>query len=138
MDISTLFQISGSALSVQKRRMEVVAENLAGAEITRTAEGTPYRRKVVVLESFGAHLDRATGQSVPDIRATVHPDPTPFQKVHEPGHPDADENGYVEKPNVNVMEEMINMISASRSYEANTKAIDATKAMARQAMQIGR
>jgi len=138
MDIGTLLQISGSALGAQKKRLEVVAENLAGAEVTHTADGTPYRRKDVVFKTFRAHLDAAKGTDAPKlVRAEVAADPRPLPRVHNPGHPDADKDGYVTMPNVSVMEEMMNMISASRSYEANVKAVGATKQMARNALRIG-
>jgi flagellar basal-body rod protein FlgC len=138
MDIGTLMQLSGSALGAEKRRLETIAENLAGAEVTRTADGTPYRRKDVVFKTFDAHLKDAQGKNAPDmVRAEVTEDPRPLRSVYMPGHPDADANGYVQMPNVNVMEEMMNMISASRSYEANVKAIGATKDMVRNALRIG-
>jgi flagellar basal-body rod protein FlgC len=138
MDIGTLMQLSGSALGAEKRRLETIAENLAGAEVTRTADGTPYHRKDVVFKTFDAHLKDAQGKNAPDmVRAEVAEDPRPLRSVYMPGHPDADANGYVEMPNVNVMEEMMNMISASRSYEANVRAIRATKDMVRNALRIG-
>lgn len=138
MDISTMFRISGSALGAQKRRLEVIAENLAGAEVTRTADGTPYRRQEVSFTSFTDHLAKAQGGDAPKlVAATTQADMRPFKNVYQPGHPDADENGYVQMPNVNVMEEMANMISATRSFEANAKVVDATKQMAKQALQIG-
>jgi flagellar basal-body rod protein FlgC len=138
MDIGTLLQISGAALGAQKKRLEVVAENLANADVTRTADGTPYRRKDVVFKSFRDHLDAARGGQNPDlVRAEVALDPRPLPLVHDPGNPDADKDGNVRMPNVNVTEEMMNMISASRSYEANVKAIGAAKQMARAALRIG-
>jgi flagellar basal-body rod protein FlgC len=136
MDISGLFQLSGSALGAQKKRLEVIAENLAGAEVTRTADGTPYRRKDVVFKTFQDHLNAAKGG--PEmVEAQVTQDPRPFNRVHMPDHPDADADGYVDMPNVNVMEEMMNMISASRSYEANVRVLGATKDMVRNALRIG-
>ncbi|MFQ5509027.1 MAG: flagellar basal body rod protein FlgC [Leptospirillia bacterium] len=138
MDIGTMFKISGSALGAEKRRLEVIAENLAGANTTRTAKGGPYRRQDVVFKTFKDHLGQARDNNAPDmVKATVQPDTRPFQMVFKPGHPDANEEGYVQMPNVNTMEEMTNMISATRSYEANVKAIQATKAMIRGALQIG-
>ncbi len=138
MDIGTLLQISGSALGAQKRRLEVVAENLAGAEVTHTADGGPYRRKDVVFKTFHDHLNDARGERAPDlVKAEVALDPRPLPLVHDPGHPDADADGNVRMPNVNVTEEMMNMISASRSYEANVKAVGAAKQMARAALRIG-
>lgn len=138
MDIGSLFQISGSALGAQKKRLEAVAENMAGAEVTRTEDGTPYRRKDVVFKTFHDHLRDASGQRAPDlVKAEVAEDPRPFNRVYDPDHPDADDEGYVRMPNVNVMEEMLNMISASRSYEANVRVVGATKDMARNALRIG-
>jgi len=138
MDIGTLFQLSGSALGAEKKRLETIAENLAGAEVTHTADGTPYRRKDVVFKTFSAHLKDAADKNAPKlVTAEVAEDPRPFRSVYMPGHPDADADGYVKMPNVNVMEEMMNMISASRSYEANVKAIGATKDMIRNTLRIG-
>ena len=138
MDIGSMFQVSGSALGAEKRRLEAIAQNLAGAEVTRTADGTPYRRKEVVFKTFDAHLKDAAGKNAPPlVQAEESLDPRPFRTVHMPGHPDADADGNVQMPNVNVMEEMMNMISASRSYEANVKAVGAAKQMARAALRIG-
>jgi len=138
MDIGTLFQLSGSALGAEKRRLETIAQNLAGADVTRTADGTPYRRQDVVFKTFSAHLKEAGDKSAPKlVSAEVTEDPRPLRRVYQPGHPDADAEGYVEMPNVNTMEEMMNMISASRSYEANVRAIRATKDMVRNALRIG-
>jgi len=139
MDISTMFRISGSAMGAQKKRLEAVAENLAGANVTRGENGQPYRRKDVTFSTFAEHLDQATGKPEAQlVRAQVQTDDRPFKKVYQPGHPHADATGYVSMPNVNVMEEMVNMVSATRSYEANVKAIGATKAMAEKALEIGR
>jgi len=135
MDIGTLLQISGAALGAQKKRLEVVAENLAGADVTHTADGTPYRRKDVVFKTFRDHLDAARGPDL--VKAEVALDPRPLPLVHDPGNPDADKDGNVRMPNVNVAEEMMNMINASRSYEANVKAIGAAKQMAHAALRIG-
>ena len=139
MDIGSLFQVSGSALGAEKRRLETIAQNLAGAEVTRTADGTPYRRKDVVFKTFDAHLKDATGKASPPlVEAQVTEDPRPFTTVHMPGHPDADADGNVQMPNVNVMEEMMNMISASRSYEANVAIINGAKSMFQKALEIAR
>ena len=125
--------VSASGLSAQRKRLDVVAENLANSETTRTAEGGPYRRKKIV---FSEALD-AVGEG--GVAATeVVDDTTPAKRVHDPGHPDADADGYVELPNVNVVEEMAEMISATRSYEANVTALNAVKAMIRRALDIGR
>ncbi len=125
--------VSASGLAAQRRRLDTIAENLANAETTRTPEGGPYQRKQVI---FAEALD-AAGNSGVEI-AEVANDPNPGRKVYQPGHPDADAEGYVELPNVNVMEEMADMISATRSYEANVTALNATKGMVRKALDIGR
>ncbi len=125
--------ISASALSAHRRRLEVIAQNLANAETTRTAAGGPYRRQVVV---FGEKVDAAGGSGVDVVAVTS--DPTPGKKIHEPGHPDADAQGFVTYPNVNPMEEMVDVISATRSYEANVTALNATKSMVRKSLELAR
>jgi len=138
MDISTMFRVSGSALGAQKQRLEAIGQNLAGADVTRTDDGGPYRRKEVTFKTFSDVLNQAQGASAPKlVEASTSPDNRPFKEVYQPGHPDANPEGYVKMPNVNVMEEMVNMISATRSYEANTKVIGATKNMAAKALEIG-
>ena len=122
-------EISASALTAERLRMDVVAENLANAQTTRGADGQPYRRKEVVLQEraggFGAQLDRAMGVEV----AGVVEDQTPLKRVYDPGHPDADAQGYVSMPNVDTVTEMVDLISASRAYEANVTAMQAAKQM---------
>jgi len=122
---------SASGLSAQRRRLEVIARNLANAETTRTPHGGPYQRQLVV---FSQQLEQAGGVEV----AEVTTDPSPGRTIYQPGHPDADERGYVTLPNVNVMEEMVDMIGATRSYEANVTALNATKSMVRKALELGR
>lgn len=136
---------SATGLSAQKVRMNLISGNLANVNTTRTEEGGPFRRKDAVFravageQSFRRTLGRKlnpekTGVEVMQI-VTDHRQPiTKF----DPGHPDADENGYVALPNVNVVEEMVNMISATRSYEANVTAVKATREMVNQAFEIGR
>ena len=138
MDISTMFRMSGAALGAQKHRLEVIGENLAGANVTRTANGTPYQRQEVVFKTFSDALSQAKGADAPKlVSASTELDQRPFKEVYQPGHPDANDQGYVSMPNVNTMEEMVNMISATRSYEANVKVITATKHMANKALEIG-
>ena len=122
--------VSGSGLSAQRRRLDLIAENLANAETTRTPEGGPYRRQSPV---FATDLMQG-GVVVSDVVA----DPRPPRTVYQPGHPDADAAGYVRMPNVEVVEEMVDMISATRSYEANVTALNAAKSMTRKALEIGR
>ena len=125
--------ISASALTAHRRRLEVISHNLANAETTRTAAGGPYRRQAVV---FGEKVDEAGGSGVEVVAVTT--DPTPGKRVLEPGHPDADANGYVQYPNVNPMEEMVDVISTTRSYEANVTALNSTKSMVLKALDLAR
>ena len=138
--------ISASGLTAEKLRMDVISRNIANVNTTRTADGTPYRRQVVVFQegdkqmSFSDYLNDASktliGSGVKV--AGITEDKTPFKSVYDPGHPDADEEGYVKMPNIDVMTEMVNMISASRAYEANVTAINSAKSMASKALEIGR
>jgi len=120
--------LSATALSAQRQRMDVIAQNIANAETTRTPEGGPYRRQQVVFT-----LDDAGGVEVTEVVE----DPRPPRLVYQPGHPDADAAGYVALPNVNLVEEMVDMISAMRSYEANVTAISAAKTMDQRALDLG-
>ncbi len=136
MDIGKIFSISASGLEAQRIRMNIIASNLANAQSTHTPDGGPYRRKDVV---FSEVLDNAmeNNASAVEVREIVE-DRRPFQVVFDPQHPDANEEGYVQLPNVNLLEEMVNMISASRSYEANVTAVNSAKTMAQKALEIGR
>jgi len=149
MDLITSMEISASGLSAQRTRLNIISQNLANAQVTRTAEGGPYRRKVPVFSAgpFVSHLTRAmdTPPYLPgkDPRRGVfvqgiYQDNEEFKRVYDPSHPDADENGYVLYPNVDVVTEMSNLIQASRSYEANVTAVNSTKSMATKALEIGR
>jgi flagellar basal-body rod protein FlgC len=145
MDFMTALDIGGSALSAQRTYMNVIAMNLANAKTTRTANGEgPYQRKSVALEStqvtpFGKAMNAALTQDLQGVRVTgIVNDNRPTKQVYEPGHPDADQNGYVQYPDINVVEEMTNMIQVSRSYEANTSTISTIKAMYNKALDIGR
>ena len=149
MDITDSVAISVSALDAQRRRLNVIASNLANAQSTRTAEGTPYKRRDVVFQStpvvpkFQNVFKRASmgmGEKALDgVRVLrVVEDKRPGQAVYDPKHPHADGKGFVTMPNVNVMEEMVNMMAASRSYEANVQSINATRTMWNRALEIGR
>jgi flagellar basal-body rod protein FlgC len=131
-------EISASGLTAERLRMDVTAENLANAQTTRGADGQPYRRKEVVLQeapgSFGATLSKAMGGgesgSTGGVQvAGVVQDSSPLKRVYDPGHPDADAQGYVSMPNVDTVTEMVDLISASRAYEANVTAMNAAKQM---------
>ncbi|MEK4664709.1 flagellar basal body rod protein FlgC [Priestia sp. FSL H7-0729] len=149
MNISNSFSISSSALTAQRLRMDVISSNIANAETTRASvsngEAVPYRRKMVVLEpnktSFGTMLQnqmRGSG-SGDGVRVTeIREDQSPLKPVYDPSHPDANAEGYVFMPNVDIAKEMVDMISASRSYEANVTALNSTKAMISKAMEIGK
>lgn len=139
--------ISASALSAQRLRMDVISQNIANVNTTRTEKGTPYRRRLVVFEEknltgpFSSYLSESSrgkfiGRGVRVSR--IIEDSSPYKTVYDPGHPDADENGYVKMPNINIVTEMVNMISATRAYEANVTSINNTKSMAMKALDIGR
>src|SRR5439155_21680608 len=133
--------INASGLTAQRRRVELSSANLANSQTTRTDEGGPYRRKDVVFEtaSFQDSLGAAMTNGVQGVQVSdVVEDQTPFDRRYEPGHPDADKDGYVSYPNVNVMAEMANLVSASKSYEANISAIGIVKAMIARTLEIGR
>ena len=135
-------EISASALTAERLRMDVVAENLANAQTTRGADGQPYRRKEVVLQerpgSFGASLTAAMskGSSGGVEVAGVVQDQTPLKRVYDPGHPDADADGYVSMPNVDTVSEMVDLITAQRAYEANVTAMQAAKQMFAKTLEL--
>jgi flagellar basal-body rod protein FlgC len=165
MKISDFFSglnISAMGLTAQRKRMNAIAENVANAETTRTEDGGPYKRKIVllraqavqtfskVLHSSGLQLEATDPghmagvgtdggrleASAEGVRAVEAIDNMPFRRVYDPGNPDADPEGYVQMPNVNVVTEMVDMISASRSYEANVTAVNAAKTMAKDSLEI--
>jgi flagellar basal-body rod protein FlgC len=133
MDLFTAMDISASGLRAQRTRMNVISSNIANARTTRTPEGGPYRRRDVILRerSFEAALSSV---DVEEIAVNS----TPGERIYDPGNPDADEQGYVTMPNVNLMEEMVNMMNAARAFEANSIAVKSQKDMALKALQIGR
>ncbi|GIV07625.1 MAG: flagellar basal-body rod protein FlgC [Fimbriimonadales bacterium] len=131
--ISTL-RVSSSGLSAERLRMDLIADNLANANTTRTPDGQPYRRKVAIFQPITPTPSMPGGVRVAQIAA----DATPPRLVYEPGHPDADANGYVAYPNVDIVHEMVDMITASRAYEANIQAFNAAKNMFLRTIDIGR
>ncbi len=140
MDLMSAMKISSAGLTAQRTRMNVVSSNLANINSTRTPEGGPYRRKEVVLSA--QPLENRFGQLLSDSMrkptvVEIREDKSEFKKVYDPAHPDANEKGYVSLPNVNLMKEMVDMLSATRAYEANTTAINTVKRMAESAIDIG-
>ncbi|RCX21314.1 flagellar basal-body rod protein FlgC [Fontibacillus phaseoli] len=149
MKISNSFNISASALTAQRLRMDVISSNIANAETTRAqvvdGKAVPYRRKMVVMApmktEFGQALNSALDNSSASqgVKVTqIKEDTAPFKPVYNPTHPDADSEGYVYMPNVDMLKEMVDVMSASRSYEANVTALNASKAMMMKALQIGK
>ncbi|AKG35228.1 flagellar basal body rod protein FlgC [Paenibacillus durus] len=148
MNFGSSFGISASALTAQRLRMDVISSNIANAETTRASvvdgKAVPYRRKLVVLESkqndsFSNILHSKMNGGTDGVSVkSITEDSSPLKPVYNPTHPDADENGYVYMPNVDVTKEMVDMISASRSYEANVTMLNASKAMVSKALEIGK
>jgi len=140
MNFLQSLEISASGLHAQKRRMEVIASNLANVETTQTEKGGPYRRKMVVMRAkpvrdFNEILALQTeGVTIDDVVE----DKRPFKKIFSPGHPEADKDGYLLKPNVDLIVEITNMIMARRTFEANMSAIKSTRQMVLKALEIGR
>ncbi|MFZ7104588.1 MAG: flagellar basal body rod protein FlgC [Peptococcaceae bacterium] len=145
MSLFSTFKVSASGLSAERLRMDVIADNISNAESTRTPQGGPYRRKLVVFSPYRSfentlrkELNYQQGVKVEKIVE----DKKPFKLVYEPEHPDAiqegEEKGYVRMPNVDIVKEMVDMISATRAYEANVTALNAAKSMAYKALEISK
>ena len=144
MDFFTALDIGASGLKAQREYLNVVSMNMANARTTRTAEGGPYRRKSVSMESspvlspFETAMNQQLNQQLRGVTVRgIVSDTRPFKEVYEPNHPDANEKGIVKYPDINVVEEMVNMITISRSYEANAQAVDSAKRMFNRALRIG-
>ena len=146
MSFLNSIDVSASGLTAQRLRLDIISQNIANVNTTRTETGGPYRRKTVIFEEryggqpFSQILSDKTGDVTRGgVRVSrIAEDDNPFELAYDPGHPDANEEGYVAMPNVNIVSEMVNMISASRSYEANVTAMNAMKSMASKALEIGR
>ena len=143
MNIFSALRISSSGLSAQRMQMDTIADNIANAETTKTSNGGPYRRKIVSFEenlnkaldsSSYKYTDKLNGVKV----SKISEDPSALKKVYNPSHPDADSEGYVMMPNVNILNEMVDLISASRAFEANVTAMSSEKQMALKALEIGK
>lgn len=147
MSVFKSFGVNASGMTAERYRLDIISENIANANTTRTEEGTPYRRKIVTFAEkdvdatpFGAIYAKARGYHTGDgvkVTRVLEDTTTDLIKVYDPAHPDADENGYVMYPNVNTITEMTNMIDATRAYEANATAFSASKNMAQRGLQIG-
>ncbi len=132
-----IFKVSASALEAQRVRMNTIASNMANAQTTKTEAGGPYVRKDVVFSATPVTSNPA--DKLDGVRVSnVVEDKKPPVTIYDPGHPDADENGYVSMPNINVIEEMVNMMMALRAYEANVRAFNISKGMFQKALELGR
>ncbi len=145
MDLIKTMDIAASGMTAQRTRMNVISMNLANANTTRTATGGPYRRRTVIFQTtpvgvdFQRHLHRALEKEPCGVKVTgIVADSRDFKRVFDPSHPDADQDGYVFLPNVNLVQEMVQMLNANRAYEANAAAVQAAKDMALKALEIGR
>jgi flagellar basal-body rod protein FlgC len=139
MNIISGIDVTAGALDAQKTRMDIVAQNIANAETTRTPAGGPYQRQVVSFESELVRHQGAGGPTMQTVKVgSITSDPTPGQQVYNPQHPDAGADGMVTMPNVNLAFEMVDLITASRAYEANLSVVKNAKQMAEKALEIGK
>lgn len=143
MDVFNSLNISASALKAQRIRLDTISANMANAETTRTPEGGPYKRKMVVFEpqqmSFSDHMKRSQNNGAMGVQVSqIAVDYSESKLIYDPSHPDADENGYVAMPNVDILKETTDMMMATRAYEANVTAIKSAKRMALKALEIGK
>ncbi|MBN2897913.1 MAG: flagellar basal body rod protein FlgC [Clostridia bacterium] len=146
MSFFNSFNISATGLTAERLRMDIISKNIANTNTTRTSAGTPYRRQIPIFKemegnSFSDVFEQAMGNKVAGNGVEVvaiKEDMSDFKREYNPSHPDADEDGYVLLPNVDVVTEMINLISASRAYEANVTVMNGTKSMAMKALAIGK
>ncbi|MFP4016018.1 MAG: flagellar basal body rod protein FlgC [Halanaerobiales bacterium] len=144
MNMFSSFNINASGMTAQRKRMDIVSTNIANVDTTRTEEGGPYRRKMPVFRERGGQTfvsilrGSSQGEENGAELSAIAEDQKPFKLIHNPTHPDANEDGYVEMPNVDITTEMVDMIDASRAYEANVTAMNTLKNMATKALEIGR
>lgn len=142
MGLFTAIDAAASGLTAERLRLDVIANNIANVNTTRTAGGGPYRRQMVVFAPrqgqwpFAAQLSEQLGEGVRVVG--IMEDTSPLRRVYDPNHPDAGPDGYVNMPNVNIVTEMVDMITASRAYEANVTAVNVAKSMAMKALDIGK
>ncbi len=145
MDFMTALDIGASGLSAERTSINIISMNLANVNTTRTPEGGPYRRKSVQLVAtevdspFSKQMQTALDKELRGVRVqNIATDTRPFKMVYEPGHPDADADGMVKYPDINVVEEMVNLMTAQRGYEANVTTMETVKAMYNKALEIGK
>ncbi len=137
MSLFDAIDISSSGMTAQQLRVDVISNNIANANTTRTEEGGPYRREIPIFaERFERTANGSVGKGVEVVK--IAKDHSPFQKIFDPSNPDAGPDGYVKMPNVNVLREMVDLMAAQRTYESNATVISNVKAMASSAVQIGR
>jgi flagellar basal-body rod protein FlgC len=138
MDIFSSIEINSSGMSAERKRMNLISSNIANARTTRTKEGGPYKRKDAVFQATPLDgVSKEDGSQAPGVLVSkILEDSAPPQLKYEPNNPDADANGYVAYPNISVVEEMVNMITATKSYEANAASVQAAKDMAKKALNI--
>jgi flagellar basal-body rod protein FlgC len=134
-----IMDIAASGMTAERFRSEVISNNLANANTTRTENGGPYRRKVVTFKEVLNKQYSSQDKEISGVRVDkLEEDKSPFKMVYDPSHPDADENGYVKYPNVNPLREMVDLITAQRAYEANVASVNSAKTMFNSALSIGR
>ncbi|NLM17353.1 MAG: flagellar basal body rod protein FlgC [Candidatus Riflebacteria bacterium] len=145
MGIFRAIDISSSGLTAESLRMDVISNNIANVNTTRTESGEPFRRQMVIFEARGAYGQRSYLDKINPPKAgrgvrvnRIMEDMSPFKLEYEPNHPDADENGYVRRPNISIVHEMVDMISATRAYEANVTCINSAKDINSAALSISR
>ena len=139
MNILDTLSISASGLTAQRTRLQTVASNMANARTTRTPEGGPYVRKMPVFEAEPVGFDNILEQNLAKVRVKeIAESDDPAVQVYDPGHPDANDEGYVLYPNVNVLEEMVDLMTTARTYEANSRVVDVTRELADSALSLGR
>ena len=144
MSMFDYLNIATTALTAEKTRIDLIAKNMANANTTRASGGMPYRRQVPIFKEYGMSSfekminSKMKKPTMKGVRiAKIVDDPSPYNTVYNPGHPDADEKGYVRMPNVDIVKEMVDMISAQRAYDSNVTAINTVKAMMNRALDIG-
>lgn len=137
MDSFAIFKVSASALEAQRGRMNTIASNMANINSTRSEEGGPYRKKEVIFSTVPIGSEISSPLEGVKLEQVVNSQ-EPFKKIYDPGHPDADKDGFVSLPNINLLEEMVNMMMATRAYEANVTTFNMSKTMFLKALEIGR